>query len=173
MASAVPRSADPGRRSPGSATTRLAHLTYHRRPSWQRSRLPARTGDDGHRASSTVPSLSVANIPEEVRGERREDRIEGLLFLCFVALLVQALLEREVRQAMAREGIEMLPFYPEEREGRAPSTERILRLLEPLQRHRLRDGDNLIQTFTPTLSALQSQLLQLMGLPAKAFTAAT
>jgi transposase len=67
-------------------------------------------------------------------------RIEGLLFLYFVALLVQALLEREIRQAMAREGIEMLPLYPEERECRAPSTERILRLFEPLQRHRLRDG---------------------------------
>jgi len=104
---------------------------------------------------------------------KKVTRIEGLLFLYFVALLVQALLEREVRQAMAREKIEMLPLYPEERECRAPSTERILRLFEPLQRHRLRDGDNLIQTFAPTLNDLQSQLLQLIGLPAEAFTATT
>ena len=104
---------------------------------------------------------------------KKVTRIEGLLFLYFVALLVQALLEREVRQAMAREKIEMLPLYPEERECRAPSTERILRLFEPLQRHRLRDGDNLVQTFAPTLNDLQSQLLQLIGLPAEAFTATT
>lgn len=97
-------------------------------------------------------------------------RIEALLFLYFVALLVQALLERQVRLAMAREKIEMLPLYPEERECRAPSTERILRLFEQLQRHRLRDGDTLVQTFAPTLNDLQSQLLELIGLPATAFT---
>jgi transposase len=97
-------------------------------------------------------------------------RIEALLFLYFVALLVQALIEREVRQAMAREKIEMLPLYPEERECRAPPTERILRLFEPLQRHRLRDGDALVQTFQPKLDDLQSRVLQLIGLPAAAFT---
>jgi transposase len=43
-------------------------------------------------------------------------RVEGLLFLYFVALIVQALLERELRRAMARKGIKSLPLYPEERE---------------------------------------------------------
>jgi len=42
-------------------------------------------------------------------------RIEALLFLYFVALLVHALLERELRLGMARENIESLPLYPEER----------------------------------------------------------
>jgi transposase len=100
-------------------------------------------------------------------------RVEALLFLYFVALLVQALLEREVRLAMAREKIDMLPLYPEERECRAPSTERILELFEPLQRHRLRDGDRLLQTFDPDLSDLQRQLLHLLHVPAAAFTAST
>jgi len=99
-------------------------------------------------------------------------RIEALLFLYFVALLLQSLLEREVRQAMAREKIEMLPLYPEERECHAPTTERILRLFEPIQRHRLRDGDVLVQTFEPKLDELQSRVLQLIGLPARAFTTA-
>jgi len=100
-------------------------------------------------------------------------RIEALLFLYFVALLVQALLEREVRQAMEREKIQMLPLYPEERECRAPTTERILRLFEPLQRHRLRDGDTLVQTFEPKLDELQCRVLQLIGLPDAAFTTTT
>lgn len=99
-------------------------------------------------------------------------RIEALLFLYFVALLVQALLERQVRLAMAREKIEMLPLCPEDRECRAPSTERILRLFERLQRHRLRDGDTLVQTFAPTLDDLQTRLLKLIGLPVAAFTTA-
>jgi len=100
-------------------------------------------------------------------------RIEGLLFLYFIALLVQGLLEREVRQAMAREKIEILPLYPEERECRAPSTERILRLFEPLQRHRLRHGQNLVQTFEPAFTDLQRQILHLIGLPVEAFKSPT
>ena len=45
-----------------------------------------------------------------------EGRIEALFTLYAIALLVQALIERELRQAMAREGIEELPIYPEQRQ---------------------------------------------------------
>ena len=58
-------------------------------------------------------------------------RIEAFLFLHFVAMLVQALLEREIRLAMGREGIARLPIYPEERDCTVPSTERILDLFAP------------------------------------------
>lgn len=92
-------------------------------------------------------------------------RIEALLFLYFVALLVHALLEREVRQGMAREKIESLPLYPEERECRAPSTERILDLFAPLQRHRLLKEGRLVRVFDPELNKLQHKILALMRLP--------
>ena len=98
-------------------------------------------------------------------------RIEAVLFLHFVSLLVQALLEREVRSAMLREKIDQLPLYPEERECRAPSTERILDLFAPLQRHRLRKNGGLIQIFEPDLSELQKQILDLLNLPASIFRA--
>lgn len=102
---------------------------------------------------------------------KKVTRIEALLFLYFIAMLVQALLEREVRLAMAREKIDILPLYPEERECRAPSTERILELFEPLQRHRLRDRDRLVQMFEPELSELQRHVLHLLDMPVAAFTA--
>ena len=91
----------------------------------------------------------------------------------FIALLVQALLEREVRRAMAREKIEMLPIYPEERECRAPSTERILDLFMPLQRHRLQQRGRLVQVFQPELDELQQQVLALLRIPSAAFTKMT
>lgn len=96
-------------------------------------------------------------------------RIEALLFLYFVALLVHALLEREVRRGMVRDKIESLPLYPEERECRAPSTERILDLFATLQRHRLRQGDRLVQVFEPELGALHVRMLALMRIPPSAF----
>lgn len=96
-------------------------------------------------------------------------RIEALLFLYFVAILVHALLEREVRQGMVREKIQSLPLYPEDRECQAPSTERILDLFSPLQRHRLRKEGNLIQVFDPDLGILHKKVLSLMRIPVSAF----
>jgi transposase len=43
---------------------------------------------------------------------KNESRIEALFFLYFLALLLQALIERELRRAMSEEGIEALAFYP-------------------------------------------------------------
>ena len=98
-------------------------------------------------------------------------RVEALLFLYFVALLVQALLEREIRLSMARQHIDSLPLYPEERECRAPSAQRIFELFAPLARHRLRRSGRLVQVFQPELSTLQKQILSLMGIRANAFSA--
>lgn len=96
-------------------------------------------------------------------------RIEALLFLYFIALMANALLEREVRQGMAREGIEKIPLYPEERECRAPSTERILAVFEALQRHRLHKKGRPVQVFEPQLTGLQRQISELMRIPASCF----
>ena len=48
-------------------------------------------------------------------------RIQALLCVYFFALLVESLLERELRRAMAREGVESLPLYPEGRACRHPA----------------------------------------------------
>jgi len=96
-------------------------------------------------------------------------RVEALLFLYFVALLVQALLEREIRLSMARTQIDSLPLYPEERECKAPSAQRVFELFAPLARHRLRKSGRMIQIFQPELSTLQRQILGLMGIRANAF----
>jgi transposase len=97
-------------------------------------------------------------------------RIEALFFLHFLALLVKALLERQVRRAMVDRDIPQLPLYPEERECRAPSAERILETFESLQRCLLLKDGHLVQRFDPELSALQRKILSLAGVPSAAFT---
>lgn len=96
-------------------------------------------------------------------------RIQAVLALHFVALLVHALLEREVRRAMARRGIAELPLYPEDRDCRAPSTDRILETFAPLQRHLLGKAGRVVQRFDPELTDLQRKLLGLLGISPKAF----
>jgi hypothetical protein len=70
---------------------------------------------------------------------RNHLRIEAFLFLYFLALLTEALIERETRQRMRKQNIKKLPLYPEERPCAAPTTERLFELFEDLRRHRLLD----------------------------------
>ena len=51
---------------------------------------------------------------------KEASRIQALLCVYFVVLLVEALLERELRRAMERSGDEDLPLYPESRPCRRP-----------------------------------------------------
>src|SRR4051794_8047413 len=52
---------------------------------------------------------------------KETSRIQALLCVYFFALLVEALLERELRRAMEQRGIEGLPLYPEGRACRRPT----------------------------------------------------
>ena len=67
-------------------------------------------------------------------------RIQALLCVYFFALLVESLLERELRRAMEREGIESLPLYPEGRACRRPTARKVIDLFEDVQRHELTAG---------------------------------
>jgi len=98
-------------------------------------------------------------------------RIEAFFTLYFLALLVQALIERELRLAMKRERIKELPIYPEQRLCKRPTTEQILRLFSLAERHTLLREDNLIQSFPPQLTELQRQTLDLLGVPERAYLA--
>jgi transposase len=92
-------------------------------------------------------------------------RIEAFLCVYFFALLTEALVERELRQAMQRQGVTSLPLYPEERECRRPTARRLFDVFEPVQRHVLtRPGSEPIVMITQ-LSPLQRKLLRILGLP--------
>ena len=101
---------------------------------------------------------------------KNEGRIEALFTLYFLALLVQALIERELRLAMKHESIDELPIYPEQRPCRRPTTEQILRLFSLAERHTLTLAGSTLQVFNPQLTELQRQVLSLLGVPHRAYT---
>lgn len=100
---------------------------------------------------------------------KNEGRIEAFFFVYFLALLTQALIERELRRAMAASGVEELPLYPEERRTRRPTAEQVFRLFSLAQRHTLRDETRHIRTFHPELTELQLHVLDLLGVPDLAY----
>jgi transposase len=91
-------------------------------------------------------------------------RIQALLCVYFFALLVQTLLERELRQAMRRGEVESLPLYPEGRSCRQPTTRRVLDVLEPVQRHQLTRASGPPEVFVTDLTPVHRQILKLIGL---------
>lgn len=100
---------------------------------------------------------------------KNEGRIEAFFFLYFLALLMQALIEREVRRAMQREGIAELALYPEDRASRQPTAEQILRLFSLVMRHTVLEGDQVIRIPEPDLTPLQKQVLHLLGIPERVY----
>jgi transposase len=91
-------------------------------------------------------------------------RIQALLCLYFLVLLVQALLERELRRAMARHQVESLPLYPEGRACRHPTTPQLIELFENVQRHVLVVGKKPPVVMTTKLSELQRRIVRLLGM---------
>jgi len=97
-------------------------------------------------------------------------RIVGLLAIYFLALMVQSLLERELRRAMAEQGVESLPLYPEGRPCKQPTTRRVLDVFQPIARHTISstDGDD-ATIFTTELTPLHRMILKLLRVPTKDF----
>lgn len=93
-------------------------------------------------------------------------RIEGLMTCHFVALLVHALVELEIRRTMAARGLKKIPLYPEHRDCSSPSAVRIFEIFGGLSRRHLIDTTgHVVQTFPPELTKLQAILLDLLGVP--------
>jgi len=101
---------------------------------------------------------------------KNEGRIEALFFAYFLALLVQALIERELRRAMRAHEVEALPLYPEERLTHRPTAEQVFRLFSLTQRHVLEHRGRVVRTFEPELTDLQRQVLALLGVPESVYT---
>ena len=91
-------------------------------------------------------------------------RIQALLCIYFFALMVQTLLERELRQSLAGSDYDAIPLYPEHRECHAPTTRRILDIFENVQRHTLSGDAAQRTTFVTQLTPLQRQIATWFGL---------
>jgi transposase len=96
-------------------------------------------------------------------------RIQGLLAAYFFALLVQTLLERELRQAMERAGEASLPLYPEARPCARPTTHRLIEVFSSIQRHEVRVDGGETQVMVTKLTPTQRSIVRLMGLDPRTY----
>jgi len=95
---------------------------------------------------------------------KKPRRVVALLHIYFVAIMLSALLERQVRSAMRRRGIAKIPILPEGRSTATPTTPRILENFADASWHGFQEGDRFI-SFPVELGAAGALLLELADVP--------
>ncbi len=99
---------------------------------------------------------------------KKPHRAAGLIHATFLAMMVDALIERTVRQSMARRGIKNLPILPEGRLSPAPTTARILETFSDVAWYEFeRPQEHVV--FPVRLTPLQKELLKLLKVDASAY----
>jgi transposase len=101
---------------------------------------------------------------------KKNHRIEALMFVYFLAQLVSALIERQMRNTMRERGLSHIQILPEDRPSASPTTEQVIRVFSSRARHLLLSQDGrLLQTFSDPLSSIQQQILSLLSIPASVY----
>jgi transposase len=101
---------------------------------------------------------------------KKNVRIEALMFVYFLAQMVCALLERQLRNAMRESGLSTIQILPEDRPSATPTTEQVVRVFSARARHLLfSKHGQLVQTFTDPLTPIQEQILSLLGISSNVY----
>jgi transposase len=91
-------------------------------------------------------------------------RVASMMMLYYIALLIYALIERELRQRMQEEGVEAMALYPEGRATTRPTADLAMGTFSRLRRHRLLDASGtLLKTFHDALPPEAAMILQLLN----------
>jgi transposase len=118
-----------------------------------------------HRHSELKSVLQVAPV-----FLKKPVRVLTLVDIVVLSLTVANLMERDLRAGMKRNKIESLPVYPEQRECKHPTAQSIIRVFADVEKYEIKASDaHASEYFPPTLSALQNQILDLMGVPRNIF----
>ncbi|MBC2724773.1 MAG: hypothetical protein HGJ97_19330 [Desulfosporosinus sp.] len=95
---------------------------------------------------------------------KKIERIEANMFGFFIALVIQALIEREVRNKMKERKIETIIVYPEQREAIHPTTSKILDRFDNICTYKVMENSQVVETFRDSLNEDQKLILSLLNI---------
>ena len=95
---------------------------------------------------------------------KKVERIEANMFGFFIALVVQALIEREVRNKMKEQKIEKIRVYPEQREASHPTTGKIIDRFDNICTYKIMENSKVVETFKDSLNEDQKLILDLLNI---------
>jgi len=95
---------------------------------------------------------------------KKIERVEAIMFLFFMALMVQGIIERKVRLAMKEKSIKSLPIYPEYRQSFYPTTSKIFYNFDSIFSYKILKDDKVVKEFKDNLSSAQKIILSLLDM---------
>lgn len=95
---------------------------------------------------------------------KKIERIEANMFIFFIALMIQALIEREIRQQMKKGKLKSLTVYPEDREATHPTTSKVFDILAQVSSYKTVNSKGNIEEYEDTLNETQQAILKLMNI---------
>jgi transposase len=95
---------------------------------------------------------------------KKIERIEANMFGFFIALVVQALIEREVRNNMKEHKIEKIKVYPEQREANHPTTSKIIDRFDNICTYKIMENSKVVESFKDSLNEDQKLILSLLNI---------
>lgn len=95
---------------------------------------------------------------------KKLERVESMMFIFFLALLVQSLVEREVRKKMQTSEWKSLEVYPENRDTSHPTTNKIFEAFSQVCSYELVVENSVIESYRDDFNALQSAVLTLLDI---------
>ena len=96
-------------------------------------------------------------------------RVEAMMFLFFVALMIQAIIEREVRKNMVENEIDNLPLYPEHRVAYHPTTAKIFDRFSEISTYLLKVNNIVVDQFKDSLDEIHLTILDLLQITEKEY----
>ena len=99
---------------------------------------------------------------------KKDERVVAFLHIHVMALMVAALIERRLRQAMQKKKLQSLPIYPEGRPCASPTIFDIVRLFKNVERYEVTSGEEIL-IFPAQLSKTQKEVLSLLNIPTAAY----
>jgi len=100
---------------------------------------------------------------------KRVERVEAIMLLFFLALILQAVIERAVRQNMRASNIDALSIYPEHRLAYHPTTAKIFERFQDISNYRVVEGNQVIKVYRDEITDLHKEILALLGMTEKSY----
>ncbi len=95
---------------------------------------------------------------------KKLERIEATMFAFFIALMIQALIERQVRKKMSDRNIPAIALYPEDRDASHPTTAKIMGIFGEVSTYTLRSASKKVVEYRDELTAVQRMILDFLGI---------
>jgi transposase len=96
-------------------------------------------------------------------------RVEANMFVFFIALLIQALLERELRQKLTERALPPLKLYPEDRDAPHPTTSQLFTTFDRLSTSTITQDGRFCEEYHDELNETHPAVLSLLDITEQEF----